>query len=84
MRYNPSEIHGDFRASLKDWHTARILVPNTDDSASMLNDSFLNVDAASSNRIFNYRGTDYDHFWIDIYHDIKALRPLPKYGTPMI
>ena len=40
MRYNPSEVHGDFRKSLLDWHTARILTSNQS-SSSMLNSSFL-------------------------------------------
>lgn len=25
---------------------------------------------------------NYDHFYCDIYNDIRALRPIPKYGTP--
>lgn len=84
MRYNPSEIHGDFRYTLMDWHTARVMKPNQDLNLSMLNADFLAVDKNSANRIFNYRGGDFDHFWIEIFNKIDAIRPLPKFGTPLI
>lgn len=85
MRYNPNEIHGDFRTSLKDWHTARILDVDTREQDSMLTSQFLQVDAESPNRIFNLQsGKNFDHFWIDMYNDIRAIRPLPKFATPSI
>lgn len=85
MRYNLNEIHGDFRTSLKDWHTARILDVDTREQDSMLTSQFLQVDAESPNRIFNLQsGKNFDHFWIDMYNDIRAIRSLPKFATPSI
>lgn len=84
FRWSPGEIHGDFRQTLLDWHTARILQPVTDPQRSMLNKDFLKVDNESANRIFNYRSGKFDHFWINIYNDVRAIRPIPKFGTPTI
>lgn len=84
MRYNPNEVHGDFRYSLLDWHTARILQSDARMQESMLTSQFLQVDPASPNRIFNAPQSGFDHFWIDMYHDIRAIRPMPRFATPTI
>lgn len=84
MRYNSNEVHGDFRTNLRDWHTARLLNPDLRENDSMLTSQFIKVDNEAANRIFNYRGTDYDHFWITLYNDIRAIRPMPRFATPSI
>lgn len=70
-----SEVHGDFRGSLDFWHLGRIF-----DSLPALNSDF--IECNPSNRIFAVTDQNTDHFVIDIFHKIKALRPIPKYGTP--
>lgn len=73
-RKHYSEVHGDFRDSLDFWHLGRIF-----SQLPVLNEDF--VKCNPDNRIFAVQ-SDVDHFWVDIYHNIKALRPIPKYGDP--
>lgn len=70
-----SEVHGDFRSSLDFWHLGRIF-----SSLPVLNSNF--IECNPSDRIFAVTDQNTDHLWIDIFHKIKALRPIPKYGTP--
>ena len=73
-RKHYSEVHGDFRDSLDFWHLGRIFT-----QLPVLNEDF--VKCNPDNRIFAVQ-SDVDHLWVDIYHNIKALRPIPKYGDP--
>lgn len=72
-----SSVHGDFRTSLKYWHMGRIFSERPG-----LNSSF--VTSNPTDRIFAVEDTDYDKLWVNIHHNCTALRPMPKYGTPMI
>lgn len=76
-KYHESEAHGDFRGSMSFWHLNRIFTnkPN-------LNTTF--VECNPSNRVFATSQTQDDKFWVQIYQDVKALRLMPKYGTPML
>ena len=76
-KYKDSEAHGDFRGNLSFWHLNRIFgdKPN-------LNTTF--VECNPSNRVFATSATQDDKFWVQIYQDVKALRLMPKYGTPML
>ena len=73
-RKSYSKVHGDFRSSLNFWHLGRIF-----SSLPALNGDFVKCDP--SNRIFAVT-SGIDHLWIDMYHKIKALRPIPKFGDP--
>lgn len=72
-----SSVHGDFRTSLKYWHMGRIF-----SARPGLNANFVTSDP--TDRIFAVEDTDYDKLWVNIHHNCTALRPMPKYGTPMI
>lgn len=76
-KYHESEAHGDFRGNMAFWHLNRIFndKPN-------LNTTF--VECNPSNRVFATSQTQDDKFWVQIYQDVKALRLMPKYGTPML
>ena len=76
-KYHESEAHGDFRGNMSFWHLNRIFTgkPN-------LNTTF--VECNPSNRVFATSQTSDDKFWVQIYQDVKALRLMPKYGTPML
>lgn len=76
-KYHESESHGDFRGNMSFWHLNRIFSDRPN-----LNTSF--VECNPSDRIFAMAGTRDDKFWVQIYQDVKALRLMPKYGTPMI
>lgn len=76
-KYHESEAHGDFRGNLSFWHLNRIFTDKPN-----LNTTF--VECNPSARVFATSDTQDDKFWIQIYQDVKALRLMPKYGTPML
>lgn len=81
-KYIPGSYHGDMRTNLNFWHLGRQFT-----KLPGLNEFFVTVNPLEVDRIFNvreYAGTGgvVDHLWIQVYHNFKALRPLPRYGTP--
>lgn len=76
-KYHESEAHGDFRSNMSFWHLNRIFTDKPN-----LNTTF--VECNPSNRVFATSKTQDDKFWVQIYQDVKALRLMPKYGTPML
>lgn len=76
-KYHESEAHGDFRGNMSFWHLNRIFTDKPN-----LNTTF--VECNPSNRVFATSNTQDDKFWVQIYQDVKALRLMPKYGTPML
>lgn len=93
-RCNEDTIHCDFRESLKYWHLARIFTDEPD-----LNQDFIEVrsEADGLERIFSIfpEGLSEDlqeakHLYygkpilMEIFHDFRALRPLPVYAVPSI
>lgn len=76
-KYHQSEAHGNFRGNLSFWHLNRIF-----EDRPNLNTTF--VECNPSNRVFATSGIEDDKFWVQIYQDVKALRLMPKYGTPML
>ena len=76
-KYHESEAHGDFRGNMSFWHLNRIFSEKPN-----LNTTF--VECNPSNRVFATSQTPDDKFWVQIYQDVKALRLMPKYGTPML
>ena len=76
-KYSLNEAHGDFRGNMAFWHLNRIFTEKPN-----LNTTF--VECNPSNRVFATAETSDDKYWIQLYQDIKALRLIPKYGTPML
>lgn len=76
-KYHESEAHGDFRGNMSFWHLNRIFTDKPN-----LNTTF--IECNPSNRVFATSQTQDDKFWVQIYQDVKALRLMPKYGTPML
>lgn len=76
-KYHPSEAHGDFRGNLSFWHLNRIF-----EDRPNLNTTF--VECNPSNRVFATSELTDDKFWVQMYQDVRALRLMPKYGTPML
>jgi len=81
-KYCSGKITGDFQTSgMQSFHMARKFgnVPN-------LNETFITTQAESGElmqRVFA-AGDLTDPFWIQMYHRIKAVRPMPYYGTPKL
>lgn len=78
-KVNQDRICGDFRDSLSFWHMGRIF-----NSPPGLNNEFLTNVQDATDRVFNVVNHDVDKIWVNIHHNLKALRKMPKYGTPML
>lgn len=76
-KYNSDVVHGQFKTTLDFWHMGRIF-----DSQPLLNSSF--IESSPSHRIFAVTSADNDVIYCDIWHDLRAIRPLPQFGTPNI
>ena len=73
LRAMPSKICGKMRTVFNYWHLARIF-----DSKPSLNSDF--IECNPSKRIFAVPSED--GFIFNVGNIIRAVRPLPKYGTP--
>ena len=74
-KYVPSTIHGDFREDLSFWHLGRIF-----NSAPSLNKEFIWAEPRKDIFAVTQKGTH--HFLFNIQHHFKAIRPMPRFGTP--
>lgn len=77
-KFMTDSVHGDFRDSLLFWHMARKF-----SRTPGLNEQFLTDVETPSNRVFAVQDADFDKIWVNIHHNLTALRKMPKYGTPM-
>lgn len=75
-KYIPNSVHGEFRTSLDFWHMGRIF-----SNPPKLNSSF--VEADPTTRIFAVEDPQASQkLYAQVVFDIKAVRPMPKFGTP--
>lgn len=77
------EIHGDFRGSLRDFVIYRDFV-----NTPSLSEEFLTVSDADTNNIFSVQtdadGNEIDKILGQLYFDVKAKRPIPRFGIPRL
>lgn len=76
-KYKNNRIAGEMRSSLLYWHLDREF-----ETAPALNEEF--IQCRPSKRIFAVEDENVDEIYAHIYHDIKAIRKMPKYGIPTI
>ena len=77
-KYIPSSVHGEFREdSLMYWHMARDF-----DAEPVLNGEF--VEADPTNRIFSVLDADVAKLYVQVYHNLKAIRPIPTFNNPSL
>ena len=74
-RHGYSYVAGQFRDTMDYWHLARKF-----DNEPQLNEEF--VKCKPSKRPFAVTDSTVDSCMVEIYRNVKALRPLPKFGTP--
>jgi len=79
LKYKNSSVHGAFRSSLNFWHMGRIF-----SQLPVLNDEFIQCKSDAINERIFAAGNTEDQLFVQIYHNIKAVRPLPYYGTPSL
>ena len=80
-KYACDKVTGDFAGNLDFWHLGRKFVDQP-----YLNNAFIKPDVEEFERIFavDSKTTGTDQFWCQIYHDVKARRPMPYFGTPRL
>ena len=76
-KYIPSTVHGDFKNTLDHWHLARKF-----DSEPVLNNNF--VKSENITRIFAAEEETYPKLWCQVYNNLKAIRPIPKFNNPSL
>jgi len=76
-KFRQSSIAGDFRDTLKFWHMGREF-----DAQPELNQSFIESDPTF--RIFAITDETIDHLYIQLFNRVRALRPMPYFGTPKL
>lgn len=74
-KFMANRVAGDFKSTLDFWHMGRIF-----SAPPALNQQF--VEADPTFRIYADTTPTDDHLWMHVFHDIKARRLMPKYGTP--
>lgn len=79
-----NSVHGDFRNSLNFWHLARIFGGSPNLTGSFVTVNELRDELSRIFAVETQLGESLDHFWLNIHHNIKAVRPLPKYGIPVL
>lgn len=79
-KYLPDRVHGDFRTNLDYWHLARRF---SESAPPRLNTAFMEV--PNNERIFALEDDGAtDKVIVQIYHNLRAVRPMPKFGTPSL
>jgi len=77
-KYLPNRVAGDFRTTLDYWHLGRIF-----GSSPTLSQQFIECNPADNTRIFAVTTTD-DNLYMQVLNQVKAVRPMPVFGTPML
>lgn len=79
-KFIPNSSHGQFKTTLNYWHLDRIFA-----AQPTLSSDFVTCDPAKQdmNRIFAVEDVN-DHFYVQLYNKLTALRPMPKFSTPML
>lgn len=80
-KFKNSTVHGSFLSTLSDWHMATI--GDTSGAGPDLNTAFVNCNAANDEitRIFADQ-TAADKLYIEIYNDVRAIRPMQVFDVP--
>lgn len=75
-KFNPGTCHGDFRNTLDFWHMGRKF-----SAAPALNEQFVMSDPTT--RIWAVEDTS-QKLYVQLYNQVKAVRPMPHFGTPTL
>lgn len=76
-KYIPSSVHGKFRNELDFWHMGRKF-----SAVPPLNSNFVTADPTK--RIFAVTDPDEEELYCQVYNKVRAIRPMPKFGTPYL
>lgn len=78
-KYQPNRVLGQFSygGSLDFWTATRFF-----DNLPVLNSQFIEMDGYDIARIFAVTAPESEQYYVHVFNKIKAVRLLPKYGTP--
>lgn len=73
-----SRVAGSFKSTLNFWHAGRIF-----NGRPTLDTSFVHCDPSQFTRLFATADLSTDEqFYVNVLHNIRARRPMPRFGTP--
>lgn len=75
-KFIPSTVHGEFRDNLDHWHMARKL------QSASLNINFIASDP--THRVFTDTDDTNHKLYVQVFNNLKAIRPMPYFGTPTL
>lgn len=75
-KFHHDSVHGDFRNTLEFWHMGRKFA-----NEPTLNDVFPVCDPTL--RVFAVTDPNVHHLYCQVYNKVTAIRPMPKFGTPI-
>jgi hypothetical protein len=78
-KYMSNRVAGEMRSTLNFWHLGRKFA-----NLPTLSQQFLEVENEDVSRIFAVTDENEDHLICHIVNKIRAIRPMPVYGTPHI
>jgi hypothetical protein len=76
-RFIPNTVAGQFRDQLDFWHMGRIFA-----APPALNSTFVSCDP--TNRVFAITDAEEQKLYVQVVNKVMAIRPIPKFGTPML
>jgi len=76
-KYKQSQVAGDFRDNLAFWHMGRIF-----SNRPSLNEEFIQADPRKD--IFAVNDPDTNNLYVQIYHNVKAIRKMPYHNVPTL
>jgi hypothetical protein len=79
FKYIPSQVSGQYRTTLNQWHMGRIF-----QNLPTLSQQFVEMDSEEVDRIFAVTDPNEDKLLCHVLHKIKAVRPMDFYGIPTI
>lgn len=78
-KYSHNTLAGDFIDELSFWELSRRFTHTPD-----LNQDFIECNDESNTRIFAVEDEDVNKLWIQLYHSVDALRPMPYHANPTL
>lgn len=76
-KHAQSSVHGDFRDQLDFWHMGRKFA-----TKPALNSEF--ITSSPREDIFAVTDPDVHKLYVQIYNDVKAMRPMPYFNNPIL
>lgn len=76
-KFEQNRVAGDFRTTLEFWHLARKFA-----TPPALNATFVEMDSTAADRIFAVTDPNEEKLLAQVFNRVRAVRPLPKFGTP--